>query len=98
MRLQAALLAPHGLRRFLAVTTDWRSVYDALPSDPLVGEAEEVMLAKRGYERATQGPWASVLGEALEATAALAQIAHRFAHNRSLWSTVEGVAQGPPQV
>jgi hypothetical protein len=35
MRLQAALAGEHGLRGVLAVTTEWRPYYDALPADPL---------------------------------------------------------------
>src|SRR5690606_17075777 len=34
-RLQAALSTPHGLREFMAVTTNWRPYWDALPRDPL---------------------------------------------------------------
>ncbi len=40
LRVQAALLRPHGLRRVLAPTTDHRSFYDALPEDPFVPRGE----------------------------------------------------------
>src|SRR5690606_19417193 len=35
LRLQAALAAEHGLRTFLAPTTDHRPFYDSLPQAPL---------------------------------------------------------------
>jgi len=46
MRLQAALAGPHGLRGVLAVTTEWRSYYDALPADPLA-EGEDPAIPGR---------------------------------------------------
>jgi len=88
MRLQAALLAPHGLRQFLAVTTDWRADYDALPNDPLQGDDEATQLAREAWERAQTGAWASALSAALGATAAIAQATIDFAGPVSLWSTV----------
>ena len=87
MRLQAALTSPYGLRRFMAVTTDWRHLYDALPQDPLAGEEEAARLARMGFVRATEGPWSSALSRALEATAILARVTGRFADSASLWST-----------
>lgn len=92
MRLQAALLTPHGLRQFLAVTTDWRASYDALPEDPLEGEDEAAALARHGWERAHAGPWARPINDALTATAAIAQATTVFADPGSLWSTVHGTA------
>ncbi|MCP4446740.1 MAG: hypothetical protein GY811_15540 [Myxococcales bacterium] len=69
LRLQAALAAPLGLRRFLANTTDHRAYYDALPEDPFAasddGSAE---LAKVALERVTESPWAPALADALSAT------------------------------
>ena len=88
MRLQAALLTPHGLRQFLAVTTDWRADYDALPNDPLQGDDEAAQLAREAWERAQTGAWASALNEALSATAVIARATQGFAGPASLWSTV----------
>ena len=86
MRLQAALLSPLGLRRVLAVTTDWRARYDALPDDPLEGDEEAARLARHGFEQAMTGPWAEAIAEALQATAAIAEITAPFAKPGSLWS------------
>lgn len=72
LRVQAALLAPHGLRRVLAPTTDYRSYYDALPHDPFAveseAEVEEVLLARAAYARRGASPWAPHLERALVAT------------------------------
>lgn len=69
LRVQAALSAPFGLRRFLANTTDHRAYYDALPEDPFAlsddGSAE---LARAAMNRATEAPWAQPLQRALTAT------------------------------
>ncbi|MDP6945057.1 MAG: hypothetical protein QF464_12980 [Myxococcota bacterium] len=98
MRLQASLLAPHGLRRLLAVTTEWRGAYDALPDDPLAdraanetedGAEEATRLAREGWVVATTGPWSKPLAEALCATAAIARAAAPFASGESLWSETE---------
>jgi hypothetical protein len=89
LRLQAALLAPHGLRRMLAVTTDWRAAYDALPLDPLAGDDEATRLARAGWRRATDGPWAGPLRAALTATAALAETTRAFTTEGSLWALVD---------
>jgi len=86
LRLQAALLAPHGLRAVLAVTTDWRADYDDLPVDPLAGEGEAVSLARDGWRRATTGPWSRALSEALTATAVIARAAQPYASGGSLWA------------
>ncbi len=69
LRVQAALAAPHGLRRVLANTTDHRAFYDALPEDPFAlsddGSAE---LARDAVARAARPPWAPALRDALAAT------------------------------
>ncbi|RLB48532.1 MAG: hypothetical protein DRJ42_22995 [Deltaproteobacteria bacterium] len=69
LRVQAALAEPHGLRRFLANTTDHRAYYDALPDDPFAlsddGTAE---LAEIAMARASNAPWAPALQHALAAT------------------------------
>ena len=71
LRLQATLLRPHGLRRLLAPTTDFRSFYDALPRDPLKSVAGDpaVLLAIRGLSLAARPPYRRVLQDALLATA-----------------------------
>lgn len=88
-RLQAALADRHGLRRVLAVTTEHRAHYDALPDDPLGGHEPVVALARDGWERATTGPWAVALEAALLSTARLARALRGFAGRDSLWSRVD---------
>lgn len=88
-RLQAALAAPHGLRDFMAVTTDWRGYWDALPDDPLADDAADpaVALAREAWERARSGPWAEALQDALVATARIADAVRDAAEPDSLWAT-----------
>lgn len=74
-RLQAALADRHGLRGLLAVTTDHRAYWDALPIDPLgPGDDEAIPLAREAFTRATEGPWSAPLDRALRQTAALAAL------------------------
>ena len=96
LRLQAALLQPHGLRQVLAPTTDHRARYDTLPADPAEGAAEPV--ARRLAEalrRAERPPWAPHLQRALRATAGIARLlcelgAHRAGEGLpSLWERYE---------
>ena len=91
-RVQAALAAPHGLRRFLAATTKWRDYYDALPEDPLDGPASDpaVALARAAYARAQRSPWWEALQEALVATSSIALVVQHAAGPESLWSVVDG--------
>jgi hypothetical protein len=86
LRLQAALLRPHGLRRALAPTTEYRSFYDDLTADPLAGDDGAAHIA---LGRAGRKPFAPHLAEALEATAIVARAAAAAAAPGSLWSTVE---------
>jgi hypothetical protein len=76
LRLQAWLTGPHGLRRVLAPTTDFRAYYDQLPGDPL-GEADDpaIELAMVGAKRAAQAPWAPHLEDGLRATAKVMEAA-----------------------
>ena len=85
-RAQAALSTPYGLRGFLAVTTDWRPHYDALPKEPMApcafaGALDEQArgLAQAGLKRAQSEPWQSTLSEALSATQALVKLTAPFA-------------------
>lgn len=79
LRLQAALTARHGLRRFFAPTTDFRAFYDALAEDPLSPRNDPtITMAVLGFRRADKAPWAPHLRDALEATAAIALRAHAF--------------------
>lgn len=90
LRLQAALADGFGLRQFLAATTDFRSYYDQLPADPLQPLGDPcVELARDGWQRATTGPWAEAIRDALQATAAIARIVAPFAPPESLWRRVE---------
>ena len=96
-RLQAALADGHGLRTFLAVTTDHRAYYDALPADPLADDGDPAVApARAGWERARSGPWAPVLEAALTATAAVARGVAPFAGDDSLWSTAAPPQTGAP--
>lgn len=85
-RVQAALARPYGLRDFFAVTTEWRPYWDALPEDPL-GPTEDpaLSLARRGFAAASEAPFAEVLRDALEGTAAIADIVRPHAPETSLW-------------
>ena len=98
LRLQAALLRRHGLRRVLAPTTDFRSWYDALPEDPFEpGTDPTSVTARLGLRRSEREPWAPALHEALADTAAIARAAARWAgrereadeESPSLWTLVE---------
>lgn len=85
-RLQAALSAPYGLRGFMAVTTEWRPYWDALPADPLAdGEDPAIPLAQRAFERSKREPVHSALHAALDATARIAEVTRGFAEPDSLW-------------
>lgn len=76
LRLQAWLTAQHGLRGALAPTTDFRSYYEELPSDPLaVADNPSTELAAAGAARSQQPPWAPHLQEGLRATATVMQAA-----------------------
>jgi hypothetical protein len=87
--LQAALSEPFGLRAFLAVTTDHRGYYDSLPARPLQeGDDPAIAIAQSAKERAEREPFRSVLSEALEATARIAEVVKPFAAENSLWRTV----------
>lgn len=87
-RLQAALTARYGLRHLLAVTTDWRPYWDALPPDPLTpGDDPAIDLARAAWPDAMRGPWARPLHDALRATADLADIVRPHAPADSLWAT-----------
>ncbi len=74
-RVQAALADRHGLRAMFAVTTDWRPYWDALPLDSLgPGTDPAIALAREGFERATEGPWARAIEQALRRTQELAAL------------------------
>jgi hypothetical protein len=88
-RLQAALTGPYGLREFMAVTTDFRSYYDALPARPLgAGDDPAIAIAQRARERADLEPYRSVIAEALERTARLAEWVVPSTADDSLWRSV----------
>ncbi len=98
-RVQAALADRHGLRRFFAVTTDWRPYWDALPIDPLgPGEDEAIPLAREAFERATQGPWAQAIENALQRTRVVAELVRATRPDaKELWSSTRALhASGFP--
>lgn len=87
-RLQCALAQVHGLRAFLAPTTEHRPYYEALPADPLApGEDPAVAIARDAWLRARRGLWAETLDRALSATARVAATVKPFVQADSLWST-----------
>lgn len=89
-RLQAALAQAYGLRQFMAVTTRWRSYYDALPPDPLAPCSDAAQpLALAGWQRAKVQPYRSVLHNALTATAEVALLLGESAPEDSLWRTAQ---------
>ncbi|MGM0576377.1 MAG: hypothetical protein ACQEXJ_11660 [Myxococcota bacterium] len=47
-------------------------------------------LAREAWERATNGPWAEALGDALRTTAAIARAERPFAGSDSLWTRFRG--------
>lgn len=90
-RLQAALAQGYGLRRFMAVTTQWRGYYDALPSDPLTPRHDAAaVLAREGLGRAREEPYRGVLHHALAVTAQLGTALHDLVPPDSLWRLVQG--------
>ncbi len=85
-RLQAALSRPYGLREFMAVTTDWRPYWNALPEDPLKdGDDPAIVLAQDGHFLSRREPFEAVLKRALSATAAIADAVRDSAEPNSLW-------------
>lgn len=90
LRLQAALADRYGLREFFASTTMFRPYYDRLPADPLADDDETnddpaIALAQTAWQRATQGPWAEAIDEALARTAQLARALEGITTEDSLW-------------
>lgn len=90
LRVQAHLAARHGLRSVLAPTTEFRSFYDALGSDPLEPRTEpSAALAVIAIRRAGSAPWAPHLEDALAATGCIVRSTAPFADPRSLLGRVE---------
>ncbi|PHS02842.1 MAG: hypothetical protein COA78_20080 [Blastopirellula sp.] len=93
LRLQAALADQYGLREFLGSTTSLRTYYDQLPENPLAPTDEDpaVEIALPGWQRATTGPWAAALDQALKLTAEIAQLLKQSnsAPEGSLWTTAK---------
>lgn len=86
-RVQAALSQPFGLREFMAVTTDWRPYWDALPEDPLKdGDDPAIPIAQEACHLARLLPFEPVLTRSLSATAAIADVIRDIAEPSSLWS------------
>lgn len=93
LRLQAELLAPHGLRRTLAPTTDFRAFYDALPEDPFQerdsSERESIVRARAALQRLRGRPFSGHIDAALSATAQVLRATQPLAGKDSLASTLE---------
>ena len=89
LRTQFVLTGRHGLRGLFAPTTDFRAFWDSLSGDVLADRTDRsVQAAITALRRAAQPPWAPALGEALEATARIAQAAAPFGDHSTLWSDV----------
>ena len=89
-RVQAALSTPYGLRDFMAVTTDWRPYWDALPPDPLKdGDDPAITIAQAAAHLARLSPFEPVLTRALHATAAIADVVRNVTNESSLWSVTQ---------
>ncbi len=86
-RLQAALADPYGLRDFMAVTTDWRPYWDALPAEPLAdGDDPAIELARAGHVRSERVPFARALTDGLRRTAQIADVVRAVAPGKNLWA------------
>jgi len=95
-RVQASLATPFGLRDFMAVTTDWRPHYDALPEDPMgvcpfAGKLDQEArrLALGGLERASERPWVQAVQSALSRTQLLRSLCAPLAPPSSIWAQRE---------
>lgn len=76
LRVQAALAGRFDLVELLAPTTEFRTFYDSLGSDPLEGAPpDEGRWAHAAWARAFEPPWAPHLERALEGTAGIVRIA-----------------------
>ncbi|MCP4172159.1 MAG: hypothetical protein GY758_15450 [Fuerstiella sp.] len=86
LRLQAALAGQFGLRELLAATTNFRKYYDALPDNPLHGDNDPAAaIARRGWNDAKTGAWATPLEDALRMTSQIAAAVAAVAPANSLW-------------
>lgn len=86
LRLQAALADQYGMRQFFASTTMFRPYFDALPDQSLAdGDDPAIPLAQAAWDRATQGPWAGPLQQALQRTAMIAKALEGVTPEDSLW-------------
>ena len=89
-RLQAYLSGHVGLRSFMAVTTEHRAYYDALPPNPLVGSDDSAIeLAQEALLLAKRLGWYDVLMDALEATASIGRMIKSYSPESSLWARVK---------
>jgi hypothetical protein len=80
LRVQWVLAGRYGLRRLFAPTTDFRAFWNTLGGDVLADRDDRSTIAAiSAIQRAVVKPWGPALGEALAATAAIAQAAAPFA-------------------
>lgn len=95
LRLQAAWAAQHGLRAFLAATTEHRAYYDALPDDPIFADPHindpatdlvATTLARTAWQRLQEDPWYTATHRALSATAEVVQATAPFSDRHSLYA------------
>lgn len=91
LRLQRALVAPHGLERLLAPTTAGRAYWNRLadPLEPLDDSPQEARIVDetvRALTRAAGAPWGGPLTAALRATAAIRAIVLPVAPPTTTWT------------
>jgi hypothetical protein len=91
-RLQAALADTVGLRGFFGTTTDYRAYWDTLGADPLApGDDAAIEMARAGWVRAHESPFAEALRIALEATAVVVRATRPFAEATSVFADASPV-------
>jgi Fe-S-cluster containining protein len=90
LRVQWVLTGRHGLRVLFAPTTDFRTFWDQLSGDVLADRTDRsVQAAIMALRRADKPPWGPHLGQALAATARIAQEAAKLASDPEvLWHDV----------
>lgn len=97
LRLQARLADRYQLRKFLASTTDFRSYFDSLDSDPFSGDNDPAIeLAKSAWSRATTGQWGQAIDTALQKTQLIFQVVCDIAPANSLWRQSEPTLERNP--
>lgn len=98
LRVQWVLGGRYGLRRLFAPTTEFRTAFwDQLSGDVLADRTERsVTLAVAALRRVDQLPWGPTLGEALSASARIAEASASFGEPGTMWQLIEPVPARHP--